>query len=303
MCRFHIAEYFHFIRVLRIRGRIICNVVKLEYNICMEKKPLELKEIQKCALEILVKVAGICEQNKFRYSLAYGTLIGAIRHKGFIPWDDDIDIFMPRPDYDAFIEYLHNNHVDNLKLYNTKYSRNYPFAITRISDERYVIVESKYKNCGMGLFIDIYPIDGLGSTTEEALSKYKLTQPFVDEMVGVATCAKYPKRFMFTSTHKYLRLMYAKYFGSYSLQKRIENIVFKCDYDRCEYVGVPLWSWNKPIYKRAWFEEYVNVMFEGYEFKAIKAYDEYLRMNYGDYMQLPPKEEQIPHHEYNAYVR
>ena len=89
----------------------------------MEKKPLELKEIQRGALEILVKVAEVCNQNNFRYSLAYGTLIGAIRHKGFIPWDDDIDIFMPRPDYDAFIEYMHNNPVENLKLYNTTYEQ------------------------------------------------------------------------------------------------------------------------------------------------------------------------------------
>ena len=269
----------------------------------MEKKPLELKEIQKCALEILVKVAEVCNQNNFRYSLAYGTLLGAIRHKGFIPWDDDVDIFMPRPDYDAFIEYLHNNPIENLRIYNTKYSKKYSFAITRISDERYIIVESKYRNCGMGVFIDIYPIDGLGNTIEESLVKYKQIRPFLDEMVYIATNAKLPHRLMCTSTKRWLRLFYSKLIGPHYLQKRIENFVFKCDYYSCKYVGVPIWVWKTPIYKRSWFEEYVTVIFEGYKFKAIKNYDEYLRIDYGDYMQLPPIEERISHHSYDAYIK
>lgn len=266
-------------------------------------RQLDMKEVQSCALDILVKIAEICESQNIRYSLAYGTLIGAIRHNGFIPWDDDIDLFMPRPDYEAFLDYLKVHPAEDLKVFNTETNKNYPFAITRISDMRYIIEESKYKNCGMGIFVDIYPIDGLGNSTEDAIQIYEQTRSLKDEMIYIATETHLPHRFLFTSPYKYIRHVYSKVRGSNYLLKKIENIVLRYNYNSCKYVGVPLWTWNNAIYKRAWFEEFINVPFEGYEFKSIKCYDEFLRLTYGDYMQLPPIEERIYHHAYKAYIR
>ena len=99
---------------------------------------LEFKESQRIALEILKKVACICEEHNFRYVLIWGTLIGAIRHNGFIPWDDDIDIAMPRPDYDKLLSFFkkHRDELMPLECLTMETRKNYPHMIARISDSR-----------------------------------------------------------------------------------------------------------------------------------------------------------------------
>ena len=105
------------------------------------KTELSLQEIQKGSLEILRIVAKICDKQGLIYYLAYGTLIGAIRHKGFIPWDDDIDIWMPRNDYKKFIEYFikHKDELKPYELFSVYNNVDYPYEISRISDNRYVL--------------------------------------------------------------------------------------------------------------------------------------------------------------------
>ena len=136
---------------------------------------LSIREIQEVSLEILNVIANICEEQDFRYVLIYGTLIGAVRHQGYIPWDDDVDIMMPRPDYDNFLKYmkLHISEYPNLRVFNRDECCHYPYMITRISDDRYTICMENEEPYGMGIFVDIYPYDGLGNTKKEAI-KYGL---------------------------------------------------------------------------------------------------------------------------------
>lgn len=135
-------------------------------------KELSVEETQKVSLEILKTVAHICKTIGVRYCLIYGTLIGAVRHHGFIPWDDDLDIMMPRPDYERFLSYFkkHQSEYKHLELFNHDENANYPYMITRISDSRYQINMDNEKPYGMGVFIDIYPYDGLGKTLPEVFS-------------------------------------------------------------------------------------------------------------------------------------
>ena len=135
----------------------------------MEK--LSLQENQKIAVGILDAVSKVCDEQGYRYYLVFGTLIGAVRHKGFIPWDDDLDIMMPRPDHDRFVEYFvnHREEFPNLKIFTPDLNKEYPYMITRVSDDRYRIVMENEKPYGMGAFIDIYPYDGMGDTWEEAV--------------------------------------------------------------------------------------------------------------------------------------
>lgn len=135
----------------------------------MEK--LSLQENQKIAVGILDAVSKVCDEQGYRYYLVFGTLIGAVRHKGFIPWDDDLDIMMPRPDHDRFVEYFvnHREEFQNLKIFTPDLNKEYPYMITRVSDDRYRIVMENEKPYGMGAFIDIYPYDGMGDTWEEAV--------------------------------------------------------------------------------------------------------------------------------------
>lgn len=134
-------------------------------------EPLALEEIQEASLHILEKIADLCDQLHLRYYLIYGTLIGAIRHKGFIPWDDDLDIMMPRPDYEKLITYFIENTdaLRPLELFEPRVNPDYPYMIARISDNRYILDVTNEKDYGIGVFIDIYPYDGLGNTPKEAL--------------------------------------------------------------------------------------------------------------------------------------
>ena len=131
-----------------------------------KKKELSLKEIQQGSYEILKVIKRIFDENNWRYYLVYGTLIGAVRHNGFIPWDDDIDIWIPRPDYEKFIDYCieHKEELYPLELIHYKTNDKYIYPIARMSDSRYIINYDNAKEYGLGLFVALYPVAGFTTT-------------------------------------------------------------------------------------------------------------------------------------------
>ena len=127
----------------------------------LDMRELELEEIRNIQLDILKRVAGFCEEHCLRYFLYHGTLIGAIRHKGYIPWDDDIDIARPRPDYEKFINTF-NGYDENLTVYDCTQNKKYNYLVAKVSYKKSLLLE--YTNISfndMGINIDIYPLDGL----------------------------------------------------------------------------------------------------------------------------------------------
>ena len=273
------------------------------------KTPLTMAQTQAISLEILHTVAGICEEQGLRYALIYGTLIGAIRHNDYIPWDDDVDIMMPRPDYDKFLAYMAENieKYPNLKVFNRDTCKDYPYMITRISDDRYVIEMDNEKPYGMGVFIDIYPYDGLGKTKEEAV-KYGLKGDRLSSLCYQAS----RDHFAIENTKSALRKLIkypvylaAKLCGKDFFQRKLEKLARVKPYDESEYVGCVIWlSWGeKDIFPRAWFDETIMMPFGKYNFRVPKEYDQVFRHEYGDYMQLPPEEDRIGHHFYKVYEK
>lgn len=271
------------------------------------KKPLTIRQTQQISLEILHTVAEICEEQNLRYFLIYGTLIGAIRHHGYIPWDDDVDIMMPRPDYDRLLSYLyvHIGEYDHLEIFNHDINKDYPYMITRISDNRYVIDMANEKPYGMGVFIDIYPFDGLGNTKEEAL-KYGMKGDRLSSVCYQATRDHFAIETTTSPFRKAVKLpffLFSKMIGKDRLQDKLESLARQKDYDTSKYVGDIVWlsgGW-KDIFPRRWFDSFIMVPFEKYEFRAPKNYDKVLRHVYGDYMQLPPKKDRVGHHDYKVY--
>ncbi len=270
----------------------------------MGKRQLTISEIQKISLDILKKISKICEENSFRYTLAYGTLIGAIRHNGFIPWDDDLDIQMPRPDYEALLKFLHDNPIDNLMVFNHKWVHNYPLGISRIADTRYELIEDRVNQKGMGVFIDIYPIDGLDNTYESAKDAYRLTDK-LRKYIGIA-CRKnkvYNKNHnLYAILKNYWGKTLIKLKGLDNIQNELERVCSSRKFSDYEYVGIPNWNWIDLRYKREWYEHFEKHQFEDSVFYITKYYDDVLREEYGDYMQLPPVEKRVQHHDYVAYT-
>lgn len=273
------------------------------------KQELTIKETQTISLEILKTIAEICESQKLRYALIYGTLIGAVRHHGYIPWDDDVDIMMPRPDYDKLLGYL-KNHIheySHLKVFNREECIEYPYMITRISDDRYEIEMANEKPFGMGVFIDIYPYDGLGKTKEEAI-KYGLKSDRLSSLCYQATREHFAMETTTSLIRRIVKLpvyLYAKLRGKNCFQEELEKLARVKDYDSSEYVGCVIWlSWGeRDIFPRKWFDETIMMPFDKYEFRVPKEYDRVLRHEYGDYMQLPPEKDRVGHHFFKVYKK
>ncbi len=270
----------------------------------MNERKLELAETQQIALEILKQVVNICEKQNIRYYLVFGTLIGAIRHKGFIPWDDDLDIMMPRPDHDRFVEYFksHSEEFKNLKIFTPELNPEYPYMITRVSDDRYRIVMDNERPYGMGVFIDIYPYDGMGETWKEAV-KFERRGDRLSSLCFQASRIHLEKGITKSRFRKAIKLpvlLFCKAVGKDYFQKRLLQQARVKPFDTSKYVGNAVWGSGGEvcIYERKLFDDYEIVEFENYKFRAPKGYDEFLKHIYGDYMQLPPEKNRKPHHGY-----
>lgn len=268
---------------------------------------LSLTEIQKVELDILTKVADICKRENLRYFLYYGTLIGAIRHHGFIPWDDDLDICMPRPDYEKLIDYFkrHSSELAPLKIEHYSVNKDYIFPILRISDSRFYTVYEGKKEYGLGIFIDIYPFDGCGNNETEVKNTYNKSKNLISIISsgGREKFEKSPGGWK-RNLVKWIIYKYTSLFGLKGIIKRLDMIAKKQSFDECKYVNTTVWwTSTKYIQKRTDMIDYIDVDFEGRKFKTIKNYDAFLRKRYGNYMKLPPENERYGHHFYKVYKK
>lgn len=272
--------------------------------------PLSMEEIQKRSIEIMKKIDIICRQEHLRYYLLYGTLLGAIRHKGFIPWDDDIDIMMPRPDYEKLIMYF-KNHRDELKpleMLDYRSNERYPFMIARVSDSSYMLDVHNETEYGLGLFVDVYPLDGAGNTEEEYTNLKNRSSPYAS--MCFLSARKSVKRENTNSTLKYLMkfpaFVVAKALGKSFFMRKLEKLGQTYRYDDSKYVGIIVWSSDdgvKSIIPKEWLGEGTDVPFDKYLFRVPDQWDLVLKREYGNYMELPPEKDRIPHHFYDAYRR
>lgn len=267
----------------------------------MDEK-LSLDEIQQASFIILQKIKEICKILNINYSLAYGTLIGAIRHKGFIPWDDDIDVIMKREDYNKFIEFCIKNKetIKPFELKSFKTDKKYLYPISRLSDSRYKAdFFDGSKHYEIGTFVDIYPFDKVENEDKRWLKKLHNNI----RKISIMSCSKYmsPKGII-KKIFKPFYYLITRFCNLNNLINKQDVLAQKYNKKNSSYVGCVLWD-NQRLYNSNIFDEFIEVEFNGDLFSCIKEYDYMLRENYGDYMQLPPEEERIPHHYYDLYKK
>lgn len=271
----------------------------------MNEQPLTLEEIHEGTLEILKKIISICDGIGVNYFLAYGTLIGAVRHGGFIPWDDDLDLIMLRPDYEKFLDYcrVHEAEMFPFRLMNRRNTPDYPYNISRFCDLRYRMVSEDLPDAGMGMFIDIYPFDGVGNDIAEAertIGKKKwlymncffsaIRKHFMPSRKGtLRTIAKFP-------VHCAAKLIGYRYFLD-----KLEKLQYRYSFVDSRYVACTVWDGTLDATEKTNYMEYIYLDFAGVKAKAPRNYDALLRATYGDYMRLPPEDKRAPQHEYSLY--
>ncbi|MBQ9097610.1 MAG: LicD family protein [Clostridia bacterium] len=265
-------------------------------------RELSFEEIKKYELDILKEVAEFCDKNNLRYFLAFGTLIGAVRHKGFIPWDDDIDIQMPREDYNKFIQTFES---ENYKLVQP-YDKQAKHTIAKVIDKRTLKIEKsiKYKKGEeLGIDVDIFPIDGQPYEEKEFLKyfnkKHLLYKMFSYIVIDV-------KAYSIRGKLAFgIPILISKCIGKNLIMKRIDKISARYPYEENDYVGSTssLYEGVENRTLKQWYDGTAEVDFEGYKFKAPVGYCEILTQLYGNYMQLPPEEQRVTHHSNHCYLK
>lgn len=266
---------------------------------------LALREVQLSSLKILERVDAICNKENIRYWAMYGTLIGAVRHHGFIPWDDDLDIAMPRPDYERFLSWCrqHSKEIQPLVAIDG-YRMKLPFLITRMSDTTYKMIgEFGDEVPELGTFIDIYPIDGCGDTIDLA-QKHKNQCMIESKRYLQAGNFAYNNRNAGT-VKRVLKSFHAVILGDKDKQaEKIHKLATQIPFESSEYVACLEWDWAiSKIYPRTALQDIKRVPFENFSIPIPIGYNQVLENDYGNYMQLPPENERVGHHFYSIVRR
>lgn len=262
-------------------------------------KKLTMNECKKRELMILDYINHICESNGIKYCLFFGTLLGAVRHHGFIPWDDDIDIVMSKADYELFINKFEENEDFAMKLYRKEETLASPFI--KVVDKHTAIVysqeyriEQKY-----GLFVDVFPYEDF---PEKSISKFitKLKAKLLQNLLYYRTVVvknpsikdKIENLIAQTHSSKYYCRKIDFFYGDRNIDRKI-----------CKEVFFPTATlYVKKHFNKKWLEELIKLEFEGKFYYAPKEYKKCLETLYGDYMQLPPLENRHYSHEFDTYL-
>lgn len=267
----------------------------------MEK--IGLKELKEIQIAILVYVADFCKKNDINYWLDAGTLLGAIRHNGYIPWDDDIDIGMLRPDYEKFMKLFNLNNTSNYKARCYENDKNWYYPYGKVIDESTVLYEPDEKSgIKSSVFIDVFVYDNAPQSKKELEIMYRKRDRYAK-----LNSIQVSKHFTLESRQKYNFLRFPFWLIFQLLPKRIfvkksiENSKKYVNNDT-GYVG-NFTSVTKIFCPKSIFDSFIEVDFEGKKFFAPIGYDEWLKAFYGNYMELPPKEKRVSHHKFVAYKK
>ena len=264
-------------------------------------KELTLNELKDIEFNLLKVFDAFCIENNLKYGLAYGTLLGAIRYKGFIPWDDDVDVLMPRDDYNRLLKLYKDS--ERYRLYAFERNDKYQFPYAKLCDMTTSKDESGYiSSVELGVDIDIFPLDYWDNDLKKAKREVKRISRNMFclglSKLKNADSANPVKRFI-----KGILMCYSKMRGS---KHFIEKIIKESDKKKqtgSQYMGTKSWCvyGERNIVPTEAFSEFPKIEFEGEKFPAPIGYDTYLTCLYGDYLPEPPKEKQKTHHSFKAY--
>ena len=265
-------------------------------------KRLTLTEIQNLEFEMLKDFHNFCQNNELKYSLAYGTLIGAIRHKDFIPWDDDIDVVMLREDYDKFLKLTKEKYLENYEVLSYEYTENYIYPFAKISNTKTLIHEPTIMKIPLGIYIDIFPLDNIPSELRELkklTSKIKiLTKSLIICSIlwkEVLPIIKSKNKKILANVIRYSISPIFKIYGYKNILKMIFKEINKSKEIKSEYASNLTGNIIKEKIRKKSFGSLIKSKFRDSEFYIFSNYDEILKNYYGDYKVIPPVEKRKNH--------
>ena len=263
-------------------------------------KKLTLDEIRGLELELMDAFTKLCEQNDIYFTLGGGTLLGAIRHQGFIPWDDDIDVMMPRRDYERMLR-LWKQHESNERFLMLKTDGDKVFtgnSFATLVDTSATMVKENQKDIDVphGIVTDVFPLDGCPDSKWQRYLQYyhaMMYSLYITEVVP----SKHGGLIKFVSS-VLLKLVPSRERRTKiwkKHEKKMTRYGFRTHKKSTELCAGPGYMVNE--YPQEAFAEVIYHEFEGLQMPIPKGYDAYLKMAFGDYMELPPEDKQVPHHD------
>lgn len=262
-------------RKFNLNKEIIC-----DFEVTEERKKIWQKE-----LEILEKIIEICNENNIKYTLCGGSLLGAVRHKGFIPWDDDIDVCMKREEYDRFLKIAEKKleypyfvqYYKTEKLYNRGHAQIRNSETTAILNSENTIAGKNSFN--KGIFVDVFPLDNVPDNEKERkrfVNKVNLKKKIIMATVTNNNLIK-----------KGIKNIILKVFSQQKQIEKFEQYILKYNNIKTKQCGAIGFFPKEFKYDNKWFENYIKMSFEYLEVLCIKDYDKLLERQYGDYLKIP----------------
>ena len=264
-------------------------------------KELSLQEIKAVEVELLKLFHSFCVENGIHYFISHGTLLGAVRYGHFIPWDDDLDVLVPREDYDRLLKLFQDDERYQLFSYERNSAYRYPYA--KLCDMSTRKIESGYDNgVELGLDIDIFPLDAWDNDLEKAKQEVKRQKQNMFRL-GLTKLKKPDSHNPVKRCVKGIVMAFCKLRGSAYYVEKIMKEAYKPEQKGSAYMGGKSWCvyGERDIMPAEVFAEAVELEFEGQKFFAPVGYDAFLTSLYGDYLPEPPVEKRKTHHSFQAY--
>ena len=262
-------------------------------------KRISIEEYKKITVDILYLIDKICREYNLKYYLFYGTLLGAVRHQGFIPWDDDIDIAMPRKDYVRLSQIINDNNY-GINFISIETNKDTIFPHGKVCDTRTVLYEKNFRNVdGYGAFVDVFPLDYAPNNEKERLKQRNYLRRLIILATHSARTGFSKSNSLRTNCSRLAAYLVGRMFNTRKLLEYINAYMVKRDNEATDYYRV----FGGGIFEVRWIDGDNTVHFEGHILSAPLDVDSVLNTSFGDYMRLPPKEEQVNKHQLECYYK
>lgn len=250
----------------------------------------DIRPLQERILKILLAVDKVCKEHQLRYYIMAGTMLGAVRHKGFIPWDDDLDIGMPRADYDKLMRHAKEWLPQPYEAVCAETDASYPLPFAKIQDANTTLIERMHLKYLGGIYLDVFPLDGAPRNKFSQYAHFARYEFYKRTLYLVHRDPyKHGK-----GPGSWMPLLCRKLFTMQGVQKSIKKVMTKYDFDRCTLV-CDYDDGRKGIMDKSILGEPTPILFEGKEVWGVQEYERYLTQKYGDYMTIPKQEGQRQH--------
>ena len=267
-------------------------------------KEIPIEQQRQILLDILKSIDNFCRENQIEYSLAFGTLLGAVRHKGFIPWDDDVDIMMTRENYEKFRKKYNSKRYPLADLNNEK---SHPVSMGKIYDSQTYFYYHGTQKRKYGIFIDVFPFDIIPEQKNIREKWLNIIKRYVKYNQYKNNTWSYIFKLSKLRT-RMIGCIVKSFFSRTYIHRKLEKLYSKYNYEQSSSVSVPAVmvmrdEYKEKVFPKDIFDEYIVLDFEGVGFPCIKDFDLFLKIFYGDYMRLPPVEKRVGKHGIVAYYK